>query len=91
MGTSWGVLGRLEKVTWDVLARFGASWGGLEAVLGRLGVVLGRSWADLGASWSGLGVSWGGLGSHFVAVGRTFKIIEKPLVFQCFLHVLCYC
>ena len=65
------------------------SWRGPGAVLGRswggLGAVLGRSWGVLGglvASWRGLAAILERLGAVLVAIGRTTKNIEKPLVFS---------
>ena len=66
-GTSWGVLG--------------SSWSRFVAILepswGHLGATLGRPWVVLGLFWAVLGV----LKLLLVAIDRTSKIIEKPIVF----------
>ena len=86
-GASWGRLvaqGASCCSGTDGNQAFGVALGGLWTVLERLGPTLGRLGAVLGRLWAILGWSYGALGSHFGrpdAIGRTLKIIEKPLVF----------
>ena len=70
------------------------SWGSLEAFLGRpwdilvaSGGLLERSWGRLGSSWTLLARPWAVLESLLhpvLAIWRTTKTIEKPLVFLAF-------